>query len=222
MSGRDTHNEGPRKGSNPSSSPGESEDGARRRILEAAVVEFAAQGFQGGTTSAVARRAGVTQPLVHYYYGSKDGLWRASVEWGARMLGGVLSAVEEDIDGKAPEDALRIFVRRIVYFVAAHPEFVRIRLREGHEDNERVRWLVDTHLAETFRIMTSLVRGLAPDLPGDVAANMVVSLLGSIEVAYAAPALVTGLLGADPRSDAALTGYADTVANTYLSALRNA
>jgi len=49
----------------------------RERILEAAVVEFGEHGFAGARISAIARRAGVNEQLISYYFDSKEGLYRA-------------------------------------------------------------------------------------------------------------------------------------------------
>ncbi len=52
----------------------------RSAILEAARACFAERGLVATTTRAIARRAGVTQPLVHHYFGSKDALFDAVLE----------------------------------------------------------------------------------------------------------------------------------------------
>ncbi len=49
----------------------------RERILDAAVVEFGEYGFAGARISAIARRAGVNEQLISYYFDSKEGLYRA-------------------------------------------------------------------------------------------------------------------------------------------------
>ncbi len=49
----------------------------RERILDAALVEFGEHGFAGARISAIARRAGVNQQLISYYFEGKAGLFRA-------------------------------------------------------------------------------------------------------------------------------------------------
>lgn len=49
-------------------------------ILDAALDCFAEFGFAGTSTRAVARRAGVTQPLLMHYFGTKDRLFVAVLE----------------------------------------------------------------------------------------------------------------------------------------------
>lgn len=47
----------------------------RREILKAAEETFAAAGFSGATTRAVAARAGVNVATLHYHFGSKERLY---------------------------------------------------------------------------------------------------------------------------------------------------
>lgn len=46
-----------------------------QRILEAAIREFAAKGFDGARTTAIASQAGVTHAMLHYYFRSKENLF---------------------------------------------------------------------------------------------------------------------------------------------------
>jgi AcrR family transcriptional regulator len=62
--------------------PGSQQRGedTRRRILETAFKLFASDGFEGASTRTLAERAGVNLPAIQYYFGSKEGLYRAVVE----------------------------------------------------------------------------------------------------------------------------------------------
>src|SRR5467141_2507166 len=52
----------------------------RERIMAAAQKEFAAHGFAGARTDAIARRARVNERMIFYCFGSKEGLYRAVLE----------------------------------------------------------------------------------------------------------------------------------------------
>lgn len=52
----------------------------RRRILESALDLFAAQGYEGASTRQIAEGAGVNLPAIQYYFGNKEGLYRAIIE----------------------------------------------------------------------------------------------------------------------------------------------
>jgi TetR/AcrR family transcriptional regulator len=61
----------------------------KRRILEAAVAEFAAKGFDGARLGAIARAASVQQALIHHYFSDKSGLY-------AEVMRAGLAAMTED------------------------------------------------------------------------------------------------------------------------------
>jgi len=51
----------------------------REEILEAALTEFAAHGFDGASTDAIARSVGISQPYLFRLFGTKKQLFLASV-----------------------------------------------------------------------------------------------------------------------------------------------
>lgn len=55
-------------------------DATRRRILEAAEVEFARKGYDGARLRDVAQIAGVNHALLHHYFGDKLSIFRAVIE----------------------------------------------------------------------------------------------------------------------------------------------
>jgi AcrR family transcriptional regulator len=57
-------------------------EGTRRRILDAALEEFATKGTGGARVDAIAERAGVNKRMIYHYFGSKDGLYRAVLQEG--------------------------------------------------------------------------------------------------------------------------------------------
>lgn len=60
----------------------------RRRILKTAIEAFAAEGYQGVSTRQLAEQAGVNLPAIQYYFGSKEGLYRAAI-------GHIIGQIEE-------------------------------------------------------------------------------------------------------------------------------
>jgi len=52
----------------------------RRRILNAALDLFGSLGFEATTTRHLAERAEVNLPAIQYYFGSKEGLYRAVIQ----------------------------------------------------------------------------------------------------------------------------------------------
>src|SRR5881392_1568471 len=76
----------------------------REEILGAALVEFAAHGFDGGSTEAIARAVGISQPYVFRLFGTKKELFMATVE---RCLLGTLEMMRTASAGLRGEDVLR-------------------------------------------------------------------------------------------------------------------
>jgi len=69
----------------------------RERIIAAAQKEFAANGFAGARTDAIARRAGINERMIFYCFNSKEGLYRA-------VLAQKLSARARIIESTPDED----------------------------------------------------------------------------------------------------------------------
>jgi TetR/AcrR family transcriptional regulator len=69
----------------PSAAPPRRPPGSKRlaneaRILKAAEEVFATAGFAGARTAAIAKRAGVPKANLHYYFGTKEALYRRLLE----------------------------------------------------------------------------------------------------------------------------------------------
>src|ERR1700747_881667 len=65
----------------PRSRPGayQRREATRRRMVETAIDVFATHGYEGVSTRLLAERAGVNLPAIQYYFGSKEGLYRAAI-----------------------------------------------------------------------------------------------------------------------------------------------
>jgi TetR/AcrR family transcriptional regulator, regulator of cefoperazone and chloramphenicol sensitivity len=100
----------------------------KARILEAAEELFADRGVAGASLREVAERAAVNSALVHYYFGSKEGLYRSVFVAVAAELGAMATEVER-AGGTAPE-RLRRYVERFAAFVISHPSRPRLMMRE--------------------------------------------------------------------------------------------
>lgn len=125
----------------------------REHLLQAAAHEFAAYGFEGASTRAIAERAGIFQAQIGYHVGSKDDLWRATVDFlFARLRSYLDQAVSGDPDA-AVDDPGAVFadiIRRHVHHTAKHPELSRIMLMETATRSARVDWLLKHHVRPTL------------------------------------------------------------------------
>jgi AcrR family transcriptional regulator len=57
--------------------PDEKPNRARTRLIEVAARHFAEHGIQGASQRAIQREVGVNPATAHYYFGSKEALYRA-------------------------------------------------------------------------------------------------------------------------------------------------
>jgi AcrR family transcriptional regulator len=89
-----------------------------RQLIELAEELFSERGYQGASMDELARRAGVTKPVVYELFGSKDGLFRACLERSAELLATrIAEAVRAETD---PEARLRAGGLAFLRFAADH------------------------------------------------------------------------------------------------------
>lgn len=100
-------------------------EGTKRRILDAAVAEFAALGPGGTTIERIARSAGVNRERVYNYFGGKRELF-------SHVLRGELSKVAQAVPvvSFASED-IGEYAGRVYDYHRAHPELGRLLRWEG-------------------------------------------------------------------------------------------
>ena len=94
-----------------------------RTLLEAAEAIFAEQGFSGATTAAIAKRAGVPKANLHYYFPTKEALYRAVVE---RVLTAWLAAAASFDASEDPREALSSYIGAKMDLARAMPLASRI------------------------------------------------------------------------------------------------
>ena len=81
----------------------------REHVLDAAIAEFAASGYHAASTTAIARRAGISQPYIYALYRNKHDLFLAAYRHVAERIRARLVAAAESADD--PEAALAAMAR---------------------------------------------------------------------------------------------------------------
>src|SRR5918995_958104 len=87
-----------------SRAPRASSEERREQVIEAAVKEFAATGFHATSTTAIAKRAGISQPYVYALFPSKHDLFLAANE---RVVERIRGAFAEAARGPALREPVR-------------------------------------------------------------------------------------------------------------------
>jgi AcrR family transcriptional regulator len=89
-----------------------------QQIIAAAVDEFAESGYAGASMVVIARRAGISKPLIYQYFGSKDGLYLTCLHDVAGALLERLEVAELSVDDTV---ASRVYALQAV-FEALEPQ----------------------------------------------------------------------------------------------------
>ncbi|HKW53344.1 MAG TPA: CerR family C-terminal domain-containing protein [Stellaceae bacterium] len=167
----------------------------RRRILDTAIEVFAAVGYEAASTRALAERAGVNLPAIPYYFGSKEGLYRAAIEHIVREIDQRMAPVAARVDaalaGSEPsrKELLALLHEMLDAFVAlvvggAHLESRRLLFARA--EIERTGALEPLHeigLRRVFAPCRALVARLL-DQPGEhnATALRTLAILGQVSV----------------------------------------
>jgi AcrR family transcriptional regulator len=98
----------------------------RAEILEAALVEFAAHGLGGGSTEAIARAVGISQPYVFRLFGTKKELFIATIDMCMR---GTLEMFRTAAAGSKGEEALQAIGEAYMERLASDPTYLHHQMQ---------------------------------------------------------------------------------------------
>lgn len=151
----------------------------RRRILGAALTEFAEGGFAGARIAGISEAAGANQRMIYAYFGNKEGLYDA-----------VADEVIERVHAEVPftPDDLPAYAVALFDYAVGNPEVVRFQARrvlEGHDATARELELYGEKLDAIRRVQQA---GALP--VGEPPAELLVRVTGAVAAWIQAP---TGL-----------------------------
>jgi TetR/AcrR family transcriptional regulator len=126
-----------------------------RALLKAAERVFAEQGFAGATTAAIARSAGVPKANLHYYFATKEGLYRAVIE---RVLNAWLDAASSFDTSEDPRLALTAYISAKMDLARAMPLASRIWSAEIMRGAPIIQDFLDTTLSQWVAKREAAVR----------------------------------------------------------------
>ena len=109
----------------------------QRKLLTAARREFAQNGLAGARVDEIAARAGVNKQLVYHYFGDKDALYLAVLEWVYEEIRA--KERELNLDGLPPEQAIRKLIESSFDHLAEHPDFIVLLNDENRGGARHVR-----------------------------------------------------------------------------------
>lgn len=126
------------------------------RILLAAEKVFARAGFGGATMAAIAEASGLPKANLHYYFGSKDVLYRAVL---AHILNDWLVPTHGITVDAEPRAALDAYIRAKMDLSAQRPDASKVFANELLHGASVVSELLRTELRQLVRQKSAVVQG---------------------------------------------------------------
>ena len=137
-------------------------------IARAAVLRFAAKGYDAASLREIASDAKVDVALISYRFGGKKGLWKAIVSQAARDLHAALDGALDDAAGMSRRERLRHAMKAYLAHLLARPEVPRLLLRDITVDSERSQWLLDELSQPLHEYFLGLAQAALADCKGEV------------------------------------------------------
>jgi TetR/AcrR family transcriptional regulator len=213
-------------------SPPESADGVplrplayaanRDRLLDAAIELFAERGYEAVSTGSIAKAAGLTQSMVHYYFGTKAALWQAAVERVMRRRGERFDIAQSDLRDIDPLSRLKVIIRRFVRANADDPDLTRILVHEGLTRSDRVHWLSQRFMRPGYELFNKAIQDgidagqIHPQDPRDVT-NIIV---GASTLAFSLTALLADVYHEDESPWLDIDRLSDTLLDVLFHGLQ--
>ena len=152
----------------------------REQILEAALVEFAAHGLDGGSTEAIARAVGISQPYVFRLFGTKKELFIATIEMCMR---GTREMFRTAVAGARGEEALEAIGEAYMERLTTDPTYLHSQMQAyAASDDPEIREVVRKGYGELVEYVERV-----SDVPADRVAHffakgMLLNVMASLDL----------------------------------------
>jgi AcrR family transcriptional regulator len=180
----------------------------RERVLDAALAEFADQGYQAASLNRLVAQAGIAKGSLYQYFPNKEGIFRHIFQFALNRVQTTLTTVKEETLEQSFFVRLEKSLLAGVHFLREHPRifslYLKIQLDKNVPFREEFLAAVRRHAAEYFGslVRRAKTRGeLRPGVPEAAVLFLLDALFDRFLQAVAVPALdVT--LGLHQASDA--------------------
>ena len=156
---------------------------SKEAILRAALKVFACDGYDGASMPKIARLAQVAQPLSHYYFGSKEKLWRDTVDRSLGELRREASVIRQATQALAPLDRLRALLQTITQFAARWPDHFVMIVAEARSDSGRFAWINENYTGVLFDEIVAILQDARDS-----------GAIQNVDVTQLVPMLIGGIL----------------------------
>ena len=191
----------------------------RDLILREALICFSDQGFEGTSLNDIAAGVGIKRPSLLHYFATKDAIYRSIIEealldWGTRLD----ETVTTDGDGWERVDAVLL---TSFEFMKRNPRVIRIVRREAMTEHSDLGIDLGAALRPFYEravafFRREMDRGVFREHDEE---NLVITGYGALLTYFSDYRMLTGLLGTDPYTDAALDARLQHMKSFIRSAL---
>jgi AcrR family transcriptional regulator len=178
-------------------------------IMNAAIALFAEKGFEGTSIRDLAAKADVNIAMINYYFGSKDKLFEALIEYKASYLRGKLEEINND-KSKSAIQKVDAVIENYVERLLSQPHYHRI-IHQALMLQQREE--VHQHITQVFTKNTQLIKSIieqgikSKEFRKVDAELSIASMLGTINQLLLSKSMCRMLLNQgkdyDPYNDAA-------------------
>jgi TetR/AcrR family transcriptional regulator len=195
----------------------------RQKLLAAARREFAQSGLAGARVDEIAARAGVNKQLVYHYFGDKDALYLAVLEWVYEEI----RAQERklNLEGLPPDQAIKKLIESSFDHLDAHPDFIVLLNDENRGGAPHVRGsrkLEDLHSPLVSLVSKILAEGVRSGMfrKGINPVHLYISIAGLSYFFFSNTPTLSAIFGRDFSSAAAKRARRSHVVDLVMQALR--
>jgi TetR/AcrR family transcriptional regulator len=195
----------------------------RKKLLTAARREFASSGLACARVDEIAARAGVNKQLVYHYFGDKDALYLAVLEWVYEEI----RAQERklNLEGLPPEQAIKKLIESSFDHLAAHPDFIVLLNDENRGGARHVRGsrkLEAMHSPLVSMVSTILGEGVKTGVfrKGINPVHLYISIAGLSYFFFSNTPTLSAIFGKDLSSRAAKLARRKHVVDLVMHSLR--
>lgn len=186
-------------------------------LCDVAVNVFAEKGFTGTTTTEITRKAGVARSLIHYYFGNKEELWKASIKRLANEFVQEFESskrIHKDLNGL---QTIKVIIRQLVHFYAKYPAFPKIIAQEMSEHTDRSQWIINNLIYPLFNLTGESFKkqrkiGAIKKISKE---HQTAILLGMASGFFSNPYLAKELYNIDTFDEQSVEKYADSVVEIF-------
>ena len=174
----------------------------RDDVVAAASVEFAATGYAGTSTEAIARRSGVSQPYLFQLFGTKKELFLASVRDCFERTSRTFqeSGKAASARGLEPARVLEEMGHAYIRLLMADPKILRLQLQAYAAcSDDEIRAVVRKNYAALWRTVAVLSRADHSAIQEFFAQGMLINVVAAIGEGATFEDYVVSLLGGAPE-----------------------